>query len=145
MQLKELQQAMIAAMKAKDKERKDAISTLYGAAKQLGIDKGCREEIPEDLVNQAILGELKAIKEQIDTCPKDRTELLEQFNFKKSVIEEFAPKMLSGEEIEKVIKEKFADLLLDGNKGSIMKAVMGELKGKADGKLINEIVGKLTK
>lgn len=144
MQLKELQQAMIAAMKAKDKERKDAISSLYGAAKQLGIDKGCREEIPEDLVNQAILGELKAVKEQIETCPKDRTELLEGFKFKLKVFEEFAPKMLSAEEIESIIKEKFSDLLLDGNKGNIMKAVMGELKGKADGKLINQIVSKLT-
>ena len=53
MELKKLQQDMIAAMKAKDKARKDAISSLYGAAKQLGIDKGCREDIPEDISWQA--------------------------------------------------------------------------------------------
>lgn len=145
MQLQELQKAMIAAMKAKDKARKDAISTLYGSAKQLGIDKGCREDISEDLVNQAILAEVKAVKEQIETCPADRTELMDEFKFKLSVFEEFAPKQLNAEEIEAVIKEKFSDLIASGNKGAIMKSVMGELKGKADGKLINQVVAKLTK
>lgn len=143
MQLQTLQKEMIAAMKAKDKARKDAISSLYGAAKQLGIDKGCREDIPEDLVDQAILGEIKAVKEQIETCPADRTELLDEFKFKLSVFEEYAPKQLSSDEIEAVIKEKFADLIASGNKGAIMKGVMGELKGKADGKLINQVVAKL--
>ena len=52
---------------------------------------------------------------------------------------------ISEEEIESAIKEKFADLIASGNKGAIMKAVMGELKGKADGKLINQVVAKLTK
>jgi hypothetical protein len=53
--------------------------------------------------------------------------------------------MLSEEEVTKIISEKFADVLATGNKGAIMKAVMGELKGKADGKLINQVVSKLTK
>ena len=59
-------------------------------------------------------------------------------------MQEYAPKMLSEEEIETIIKEKFADVLATGNKGQIMKAVMGELKGKADGKLINQVVSKLS-
>lgn len=145
MELKKLQSDMIAAMKAKDKARKDAISNLYGAAKQLGINAGCREDIPEELVDKAILGELKAVREQIETCPKDRTELLEEFNFKLKVYEEYAPKQLSEAEIEVVIKDKFADLLASGDKGKIMKAVMAELKGQAEGKVINQVVAKLTK
>ena len=52
--------------------------------------------------------------------------------------------MLSEAEVEAVIKEKFADVLASGNKGMVMKAVMAELKGKADGKIINQVVGKLT-
>ena len=145
MQLQTLQKEMVAAMKARYKARQDAISTLYGAAKQLGIDKGCREDIPEDMVNQAIMSEIKAIKQQIETCPKDRTELLDEFKFKLSVFEEYAPKQLNEDEIEAVIKEKFSDLIASGNKGAIMKNVMGELKGKADGKLINQVVAKLMK
>ena len=52
---------------------------------------------------------------------------------------------MSEEEIRKVIDEKFADVVATGNKGMIMKAVMGELKGKADGKLISSIVSDLVK
>ena len=58
---------------------------------------------------------------------------------------EFAPKMLSAEEVAAIINEKFADVLATKNKGQIMKAVMGELKGKADGKVINQVVAELTK
>ena len=76
MKLKELQDAMIAAMKAKDKFRKDAIADLVSAVKKKGIDAGCRENIPDDMAIEAILKEIKTVKEQIDTCPADRTELL---------------------------------------------------------------------
>ena len=79
MKLETLQKDMIAAMKAKDKEKKDSIATLVSAVKKAGIDAGCREDIPEDMVNQAILKELKSVKEQIDTCPADRTDLWEQY------------------------------------------------------------------
>ena len=78
MEFKTLQQAMIAAMKAREKERKEAISVLVSAAKKLAIDEGCREDIPEELVDRAILKEIKSVKEQIDTCPADRTDLKEE-------------------------------------------------------------------
>lgn len=58
---------------------------------------------------------------------------------------EFAPKMLSAEEVKAILEEKFTDVLATKNKGQIMKAVMGELKGKADGKVINQVVAELTK
>ncbi|MDO4187494.1 MAG: GatB/YqeY domain-containing protein [Lachnospiraceae bacterium] len=142
---KELQDAMIAAMKAKDKFRKDSISALVSAVKKVGIDNGCREEIPDDMANQAILKEMKSVKEQIDTCPADRTELLEEYTKRYEIMSEFAPKLLSEEELKAIITEKFSDVIATGNKGDIMKAVMGELKGKADGKLINQVVASLMK
>lgn len=145
MQLTTLQKDMIAAMKAKDKTRKDAISSLVAAVKKTAIDAGCRDDIPESMVDQSIMKELKSAKEQLDTCPADRTELIEEYKARLAVIEEYAPKQLSAEEVEKILTEKFSDVIATGNKGAIMKAVMPELKGKADGKLINEIVAKLTK
>ena len=51
--------------------------------------------------------------------------------------------MLSAEEVKAIIMEKFADVVATKNKGMIMKNVMGELKGKADGKVINQIVAEL--
>ncbi len=140
-----LQKAMIEAMKARDAQRKEAISLLVAAVKKNAIDAGCRDDIPEEMVDSTILKELKATKEQIDTCPASRTDLLEQYKFKLSVIEEFAPKLLSAEEIETILKEKFAEVIATKNRGLIMKTVMAELKGKADGKLISETVAKLCK
>ena len=143
MQFEQLQKDMIAAMKAHDKPRKDSISVLVSAAKKIAIDNGCRDDIPEEIVNQAVLKELKSVKEQIDTCPKERTDLLEEYNARLAVFEEYAPKMLSAEEVESILKEKFAEVIVTKNKGQIMKTIMPELKGKADGKVINEVVAKL--
>ncbi|HOO80662.1 MAG TPA: GatB/YqeY domain-containing protein [Lachnospiraceae bacterium] len=145
MQMDTLQKDMIAAMKAREKERKDAISSLVSAVKKVAIDEGCRDNIAEELVNRVILKELKTVKEQIDSCPAERTDLMEEYTTRYNVIAEYAPQMMSEAEVENVIKEKFADVLATGNKGQIMKAVMGELKGKADGKVINQVVANLTK
>ena len=138
-----LQKAMIEAMKAHDAERKEVISLLVAAVKKTAIDKGTRDNIPEDMVDSVILKELKATKEQIETCPASREDLLTQYKFKLSVIEEFAPKLLSAEEVEAILKEKFAEVIATKNKGMIMKTVMAELKGKADGKVISQVVAKL--
>lgn len=145
MQFDTLQKDMIAAMKARDKARKDSISTLVSAAKKLAIDESCRDNIPEELVDRAILKEIKSVKEQIDTCPADRTDLKEQYSATLAVMEEYAPKLLSEEEIKAILTEKFAEVVATKNKGQIMKAVMAELKGKADGKVINNVVSDLCK
>ena len=73
------------------------------------------------------------------------TDLKEEYQFRYDVISEYAPKLLSAEEVKAILTEKFADVLATKNKGMIMKAVMGELKGKADGKVINQVVAELCK
>ena len=143
MQLEKLQKDMMEAMKAHDKERKESISVLYSAAKKIGIDNGCRDNVPEEMVDQAILKELKSVKEQIETCPADRKELLDEYKARLVVFEEYAPKMLSAEEVEALLNDKFAEVVASKNKGLIMKTVMPELKGKAEGKTISDVVAKL--
>lgn len=145
MTLEVLQKDMIAAMKARDKERKDSISSLVSAVKKVGIDNGCRDNIPEDIVDSVILKEIKSVKEQIDTCPADRTDLLEQYKARYDVFNEYAPKLLSEDEVREILTTKFADVITTKNKGQIMKTVMAELKGKADGKVINQVVAGLCK
>ena len=142
MTLEKLQKDMIAAMKARDKERKDSISSLVSAVKKVGIDNGCRDNIPEDIVDSVILKEIKSVKEQIDTCPADRTDLLEQYKARYDVFNEYAPKLLSEDEVRDILTTKFADVIATKNKGQIM---MAELKGKADGKVINQVVAELCK
>jgi hypothetical protein len=145
MQLETLQKDMIAAMKAKEKARKDAISSVISAVKKVAIDEGCRDNISEELVDRVILKELKTVKEQIDSCPANRTDLLEEYQIRYDVISEYAPKMMSAEEVKSLILEQFSEVIASKNKGMIMKNVMPVLKGKADGKVINEVVGELCK
>ena len=131
------------AMKAKDKARKEAISSLISAAKKVAIDEGCRDNISEEIVDRVILKEIKSVKEQIDTCPAERTDLKEEYQARYDIYQEYAPKMMSAEEVEAIITEKFADIVAGKNKGMIMKNVMPELKGKAEGSVINQVVAKL--
>ena len=82
MELEALRSDMIAAMKAKDKARKEAISSLISAAKKVAIDEGCRDDIKPELVDRVILKELKTVKEQIDTCPASREDLKAEYQFR---------------------------------------------------------------
>ncbi|MEZ3444268.1 MAG: GatB/YqeY domain-containing protein [Lachnospiraceae bacterium] len=143
MQFEQLQKDMMAAMKARDKVRKDALSVLVSAAKKVAIDEGCRDNISEEIVDRVILKEIKSVKEQLDTCPDSREDLRQEYQARYDIFQEYAPRMMSAEEVEAFITEKFADVIAQKNKGMIMKAVMPELKGKADGGVINQVVARL--
>ena len=145
MELEQLRKDMVAAMKAKDKARKDSISSLVSAVKKAAIDEGCRDDIPAELVDRVILKELKSVKEQIDTCPDTRADLKAEYQARYDVISEYAPALMSEEQVRRYITEKFSEIVATKNKGQIMKAVMAEMKGKADGKVINQVVGELCK
>lgn len=136
---------MVAAMKARDKERKAVLSTLIADVKKAAIDAGTRDDIREELVDQVILKSKKTAREQLDSCPDDRPELKTEYQYNYDVICEYAPVMMSEDDIRRFLAENFADVVATKNKGQIMKAVMPALKGKADGKAINAIVAELCK
>ena len=148
MDIKVLQKDMIAAMKARDKARKESISALIQAVKKAGIDAGCRDDIPEEMVNKVILKELKS-SDLVDAkacCIIDDNQNkwgIEEYQARYDVFNEYAPKLMSAEEVEAELKEKFADVIATKNKGQIMKTVMPAFKGRADGKVINQIVAKM--
>ena len=137
MTLETLQKEMIAAMKAKNKVRKDTISSIVSAVKKAAIDNKCKDNITEELVNTVILKEQKTMQEMIDTCPADRTDLLTEYKEKMTIITEFAPKLLTDPDEIKTFIEKTGIELVKANRGQIMKA----LKGKADMKIANGVVG----
>ena len=123
MELEQLRKDMVAAMKAKDKARKDSISSLVSAVKKAAIDEGCRDDIPAELVDRVILKELKSVKEQIDTCPDTRADLKAEYQARYDVISEYAPALMSEEQVRRYITEKFSEIVATKNKGQIMKAV----------------------
>ena len=149
MTLETLQSAMIAAMKEKNKPRKDTISSLIGAVKKTAIDKMCKDNITEDLVNEVVLKEKKTVQEMIDACPVERTELSHEYTERLKVIDEFAPKLITdAEEIKSIILgilsyEKIE--AIKSNKGQIMKTVMPKLKGQADMKIANKVLTDVLK
>ena len=108
MTFEKLHDDMVAAMKARDKARKGVISTLIADVKKVAIDAGKREDIPEELVDQVILKSLKTAKEQLDACPDERGELKAEYEFNYSVISEYAPKMMSEDEIRAFLTENFS-------------------------------------
>ena len=144
MTLETLQKEMIAAMKNKDKLRKETISSLIGAIKKMAIDERCRDNITEELVNRVLLKEKKTMQEMIDTCPAERVETLNEYNQKMVIINEFTPQMMSEEEVRKAVYHIIATTdIFYTSKGAIMKVVMPKLKGKADGKIINKVVSEI--
>jgi len=136
---------MVAAMKAHDKARKAVISTLIADVKKAAIDAGTREDIGEELVDAVILKSKKTAREQLDSCPEERAELKAEYQYNYDVICEYAPKMMSEDEIRAFLADNFAEVIATKNKGQIMKVVMPALKGKADGKAINAIVAEICK
>lgn len=139
MTLEFLQKEMIAAMKNKDKERKNTISSLVQAVQKFGIDNKCKDNITEAQIDAVILKEKKTVQEMIDTCPSDRVETLEEYKTKLAIINEFAPSLMDNEEDIKNFIQKMGLELVKNNRGKIMAA----LKGKADMKIANKVVGSM--
>ena len=138
----EVRSDMVKAMKAGEKDTKDTLSLLLAALKNKAIDK--RSDLTPEEEIQVVLKEIKQTKETLELTPADRTDIIEECRHRLSVLEQYAPKMMDADEIEAVISETLAGLGIDGpagkDKGRIMKALMPKVKGKADGKLVNELL-----
>ena len=133
---------MMAAMKARDKKRKDVLSMLLTALKNKAIDK--REDLTTEEEDQIILKQIKQTKETLEMTPADRTDIIEECEYTIKVLEEYAPKMMSEDEITAVIKEVLSiETPTAKDKGKIMKELMPRVKGKADGKVVNQVLASM--
>ena len=133
----EVRSAMVAAMKAKDKDTKETLSALLAALKNKAIDK--RADLTEEEEVQVILKEIKQVKETLEMTPEDRTDIKEECEKRLAVLEQYAPKMMDEAEIKEVIASVLSELGI-ADKGKIMKDLMPKVKGKADGKLVNQVL-----
>lgn len=137
-----IRKEMVDAMKAKDKVRKDALSMLLGTLKNAQIDK--RADLTEEEENTVIKKEIKQTQETYDTAPADREDIRQEAAARLAVYKEFVPEDMSAEQIGDIIQSVLAELEIEvptaADKGRIMKVLMPKVKGKADGKLVNEIL-----
>ena len=142
-----VRKAMMDALKAGDKPRKEALSLLLSALKAKAIDK--RADLTEDEENAVVYREIKEAKETLDTTPADRTDIIEECRLRIAVWSEFAPARMDEDAIRAVITETLAELGIAEptakDKGRLMKVLMPKLNGKAEGRLVNQLVGEVLK
>lgn len=140
----EIRAQMVVAMKEKDKEKKDSLSMLVSALKNKEIYK--REPLTEEEENEVIKKEIRQTKETLDAAPADRADIKGQCEKRLAVYKQFVPEDLSEDAIREIIKGVLADLSIEQatpkDKGRIMKELMPKVKGKAEGSIVNKIVGE---
>lgn len=136
---------MVAAMKNKEKDRKDALSMLLSALKNKAIDK--RENLTEAEEFEVVKKEIKQTKETMELAPADREDIKEACEKRLAVYQEFAPEEMSEEAVLAEVKAVLAALAIDApsmkDKGKVMKELMPKVKGRADGGMVNKIVGEV--
>jgi len=139
--------AMVQAMKEKNKERKDALSMLLSVLKNAEIDK--RSPLTEDEENAVVKKEIKQCQETFDSAPADRTDIRDEAALRIQVYQEFAPEDMSAGQIREVIQEVLGELGIEKptpkDKGKIMKVLMPRVKGKADGKVVNQTLAEMSR
>lgn len=140
-----IQKEMMQALKNKDTQRKDTLSVLLSALKAKAKDK--RADLTEQEENEIILKEIKQTTETMESAPADRVQIIEECKARIAVLSEFAPKQMSEDEIKAVVEEILKELGIENpsmkDKGIIMKNLMPKVSGKADGGMVNKIVGSL--
>lgn len=139
MTLEILQKEMISALKAGNKFRKETISTLIAQIKKAAIDKGCRDNIPESLVDEELLKAKKAQEDSINLCPNARRDLYDEYVAQMRIIKEFAPSLIEDEdEIRNIILDCGFEVSKQ-NQGMIMKAIKASYMGKVDMKKVSQV------
>lgn len=139
MTLEKLRADMITAMKNRNPREKEVLSSLVSAVKKFGIDNLCKDNMTEEQVDAVILKEKKTLQEMIDTCPDSRLDLKSEYEAKMVILMRYAPSLREDPEDIKIFVESLGIELVKANRGKIMAA----LKGKADMKIANQVVGQM--
>jgi uncharacterized protein YqeY len=136
---------MITAMKNKEQDKKVTLSGLVNALTLAAKEK--KSELTPDEENQIVLKMCKQIQETIDSCPENRPEAKAKAEAELAIISAYAPKLMDEAEIKEVILKVLADIGIETptakDKGVIMKTLMPLVKGKADGKLVNQVLANM--
>jgi uncharacterized protein len=145
MSLKEqLQADMATAVREGDKERRDALRMILAAIKQVEVDE--RATLDDAGVTAVLSKQAKQRRESIADYEKaGRTELVAGEKTELAIIEAYLPQMMSRDEIRVLAAETMAELGITDAKGTgqLMSRLMPQLKGKADGRVVNEVVREL--
>ena len=139
----QLFEAMKVAMKAKDSLRLTTIRMARTALKNVEIDT--RQELDEAAAIKVLSTLVKQRREAAEAYRETRPELAEKEELEVVVLQEFLPAQLSEAEIEALVTKAIAESKADSMKamGAVMKLVTPQTTGRADGKLVSNLVRKL--
>lgn len=132
------------AMKSHNKLRKDVITLIRSAIKQREVDE--RIELTDEDILTIISKQLKEKKSSIEDFKKgNREDLVKQTEDEMKILLEYLPKQLSQEDLKEIVKVAIDKENISSMKdiGKLMKAVMPQVKGKADGNAVNKIAREL--
>ncbi len=137
----QLLEDMKIAMKEKDTIRKDAIQMVRAAVLQ--FEKDNKTELEDDGVIEIIAKEVKRYRDVLPDYEKSgRDDLIAEINQKIEILMPYLPKQLTEQEIkdivQQVINETSATSMRD--MGKVMAVIMPKVKGKCDGRVVNQII-----
>lgn len=145
--IESVRKSMVEAMRQKDKETKDSLSMLLAALQNKQIEK--RAELTETEEFEVVKKEIRQTKETMESAPENRNDIEEMCRKRLDVYAAFAPEEMSEEEIKSVIYNVLEKIGITNpstnDKGKIMKELMPLVKGRADGGVVNRIVGEMLK
>jgi uncharacterized protein len=140
----QLTEDMKTAMKAKDKVRLSIIRMIKNEIDKREIDT--RKELTEAEAIEAVTSYKKVVSQQLDYAVNaNEQERIDEFNNELQVVNQYLPKQLSEAEVKKIVQSLIETNGFAGvkDKGALMKVLMPEVKGKADGKLVSDVVTHL--
>ncbi len=140
----QLQDDLKAAMRSGDNERRDVLRQLLAAIKQVEVDS------QTTLDEAGLLGVLqKQAKQRQETIADSeragRDDLIAQERAELEIIQNYLPQMMSREDVEQLAREAIATTGVDNMKGmgQVMSVLMPQLQGRADGRMVSEVVRSL--
>ncbi|AZR73166.1 glutamyl-tRNA amidotransferase [Anoxybacter fermentans] len=137
----ELLEDMKIAMKQKDKERLSVIRMARAAIKNVEIDK--RKDLTDEEVIEILAKEVKSRRDAITEYEKaGRDDVVQKLQQEIEILSKYLPRQLTREELEVLVNEVVAQVNATSLKdmGKVMGAIMPKVKGRADGKLVNQLV-----
>jgi uncharacterized protein YqeY len=134
------------AMKAKDSATRDTLRLLLAAVKQVDVDQ--QTTLNDDGIQSLLIKQAKQRQESITAYEgADREDLAAPERMELQIIEKYLPKMMSRDEILVLASEIIRETGASGPQaiGAVMGKLMPHVKGKADGRLVNDVVRELLK
>ena len=138
-----LQEDLKSSMKNKDTNKKSVITLIRASIKQYEVDN--RVELGDEEITDLIAKQLKQTRDSRDEFAKaGREDLVEKADAEIEILKEYLPQQLSEEELNEIVISTISELGATSMKDmkNIMSSIMPKVKGRADGKLINELVKK---